>query len=325
MTAAFNFTRKTLPPKEGLGEKLTKRRIALGYDIKDIEKSIRIRAKYIEAIENGNYDKLPPEVYVKGFIKSYANFLKLDENRVLKAYNRERGLIESMKKANNSVKSPIVKPIDTPKVIITPKTLLIGGITLLASVILFYIFWQVRILTAPPKLSISSPNDNISVEADTLSIEGTTDPGAALFINEVPVGVGEVGEFKEKISLQSGVNILKVRAENKLGKKNEITRTIVANIKTAQAENQSGTIELKVTIGPGSASLLIEVDGRKLTEKAIVVLAGVTQTYRANEKITITTNNGASVKATFNGQEVGLLGKKDEQVKRDFIKGMQIQ
>lgn len=320
--AAFNFTRKTLPPKEGLGEKLTKRRIALGYDIKDIEKSIRIRAKYIEAIESGNYDKLPPDVYVKGFIKNYASFLKLDENKVLKAYQRERGIVESVKKANS--KAPVVKPIDTPKLIITPRTIVIGSISLLASIILIYIFWQVRILTAPPKLTLVSPQDNINVDADSLYVEGKTDAGANLFINEVAVGVGEEGVFKEKISLQNGVNILKIRSENRLGKKSEVTRTIVANIKET-ATQANGQIELKLTVGPTTASLLVEVDGKKLTDKPIVVLAGVTQVYRANEKISVTTNNGGSVKAIYNGQDIGAFGKDNEQIKRDFVKGMQVQ
>jgi transcriptional regulator with XRE-family HTH domain len=323
MTAAFNFTRKTLPQREGLGERLTKKRIALGYDIRDVEKAIRIRAKYIEAIENGNYDKLPPEVYVKGFIKTYAEYLKLDPNKVQRAYEKERGMIENLKKVAN--KAPVVKTIDAPKIVITPKTIIFGGISALALIIILYISWQVRILTAPPRLNISSPNDNITLDADSLYIEGQTDSGASLYINEVPVGVDQNGGFKEKISLQNGVNILKIRSVNKLGKKNELTRTIVANIKNIDSSQQAATgMELKLDIGPKSASILVEVDGKRVTDKAMVMVAGVSQTYKGNDKITITTNNAGSVRATYNGQDIGVLGKDGEQVKRDFIKGMQI-
>lgn len=321
---ALNFTRRTLPQKEGLGEKLAKKRIALGYDIKDVEKVIRIRAKYIEAIENGNYDKLPPEVYVKGFIRNYAELLKLDPTKVLRSYEKERGIIENMRKASEN-HSPIVKPIDTPKIVITPKTLILSAVSLVALIIVVYIGWQVRILTAPPKLVLSSPNDNITVDSDSLTLEGNTDPGASLFVNEVEVGVNQDGAFKEKISLQNGVNILKLRAQNKLGKKYELSRTVVANIKTLEnVAGQTGGIELKISIGPKSASILVEVDGKRITDKAIVMVAGVNQTFKANEKISITTNNAGSVKATFNGQEIGILGKDNEQVKRDFTKGMEI-
>lgn len=322
MTAAFNFTRKTLPQKEGLGEKLTKRRVALGYDLKEVEKNIRIRAKYIEYIENGKYDKLPPDVYVRGFIKTYASFLKLDENKVLKAYIRERGIIENTKKAAAS--SPVMKPLDAPKVVITPRTLMIFGASLVALTIIVYISWQVRILTAPPKLQITNPGDNVNIEADSTYIEGKTDAGASLFINEVPVGIDQSGTFKEKISLQNGVNIIKVRSQNKLGKKTEETRTVVAKTGGIQTVANSGQIELKLTIGPKSSSILVEVDGKRVTEKAVVMLAGVSQIYQANDKISITANNGGSVSASFNGKEIGPLGKENEEIKRDFIKGMEI-
>lgn len=322
MSAAFNFTRRTLPQKEGLGEKLAKKRIALGFDIKDIEKNIRIRSKYIEALESGNYEKLPPDVYVRGFIKIYANFLKLDPNKVLKAYEKERGIQENVKKASAS---PVVKPIDMPKIVITPKRIIAVGTSLLALTIILYISWQVRILTAPPKLNITNPKDNITADGDSISVEGQTDTGASLFINEVEVGVDQDGSFKDRVSLQNGVNTLKIRAQNKLGKKSEVTRTIVANTKTInQTSAAASGVELKLQIGPKSASVLVEVDGKRVTDQAVVMLAGVTQTYKANDKISITTNNGGSVRATYNGQDIGALGKDAEQAKRDFVKGMQI-
>ena len=48
-----------------------------GLTIKDIERETSIRAKYLEALEQGRYDVLPGEVYVKGFIRNYADFLHL--------------------------------------------------------------------------------------------------------------------------------------------------------------------------------------------------------------------------------------------------------
>jgi cytoskeletal protein RodZ len=187
MSAAVKFTKKTLPQKEGLGEKLAKKRISLGLDYKDIEKAIRVRAKHIEAIENGRYDTLPPDVYVRGFVRSYANFLKLDPSKVMKLYERERGLIENVRKAKAG--TPIVKTSGASQVIITPKTVTIGAIALAALSILFYIGWQVIILTAPPKLTITNPGDNVNIDGNAVSVEGKTDTGATLYINDVKVGI----------------------------------------------------------------------------------------------------------------------------------------
>ncbi len=322
MTAAVKFTRKTLPQKEGLGEKLAKKRISLGLDPKDIEKAIRIRAKHIEAIENGRYDSLPPDVYVRGFVRNYANYLKLDAHKVMKLYERERGLIENVRKAKAG--APVVKPLDTPKIVITPKTITFGGLIAGAFIIVAYIAWQVVVLTAPPQLLVTSPQDNVNIDGSSVTVEGKTDTGATLYINDVEVGIDQGGVFKEKISLQSGVNIIKVRAQNKMGKYNEVKNTVVARYASETTATATGGVELKMTIGPRSASVLVEVDGKSVTDKPIVMLAGVTQTYIGTEKIKVTTTDGGSVKVTFNGQDAGLMGKDNESANREFVKGMTI-
>jgi len=322
MVAAVKFTKKTLPQKEGLGEKLAKKRISLGLDPKDIEKAIRIRAKHIEALENGRYGSLPPDVYVRGFVRNYANYLQLDANKVMKLYERERGLIENVRKAKAG--PPVVKPLDTPRIIITPKTITIGSIVAGALAILLYIGWQVMILTAPPKLTVTSPKDNVNIEGNAVNVEGTTDPGATLLINGVEVGIDQNGIFKESISLGSGVNIITVRAQNKMGKYNEVKETVVAKYQSdiAASGTAAAGIEVKITIGPRSASVQVEVDGKLVTDKPIVMLAGVTQTYKANDKIKIITSDGGSVSAVVAGQDIGKIGKDNEAVNREFTKGM---
>jgi len=324
MTAAVKFTKKTLPQKEGLGEKLAKKRISLGLDPKDIEKAIRIRASHIEAIENGRYSQLPPDVYVRGFVRNYANYLQLDAAKVMNLYERERGLLENVRKAKAG--APIVRPIATPKIVITPKTLTISSIVAGALLILLYISWQVFILTAPPKLVVTSPKDNINIEGNSVNVEGSTDPGATLYINGVEVGIDQAGVFKESISLGSGVNIVTVRAENKMGKYTEVKDTVVAKYGSDIAASNAAAagIEVKITIGPRTASVQVEVDGKPVTAKPVVMLAGVTQTYKATDKIKITTNDGGSVGVVVSGQDVGKIGKDNEAVNREFIKGMTI-
>lgn len=73
-----------------LGDTLREAREKRGLTYKDIEKGTSIRALYIEYIEKGEYDELPGDVYTKGFIRSYANFLKLDANALVQAFTAER-------------------------------------------------------------------------------------------------------------------------------------------------------------------------------------------------------------------------------------------
>lgn len=57
--------------------------------IKDVEKAISIRAHYLNAIEEGNYDVVPGEVFLKGFIRNYAEFLGLNGPEIVDIYRRQ--------------------------------------------------------------------------------------------------------------------------------------------------------------------------------------------------------------------------------------------
>ncbi|MBQ1868526.1 helix-turn-helix domain-containing protein [Selenomonas sp.] len=72
-----------------LGDLLRSERERQGLSINDIEKGTSIRALYIESIEAGDYSQLPGEVYTKGFIRNYANFLKMDADAMVKRYMEE--------------------------------------------------------------------------------------------------------------------------------------------------------------------------------------------------------------------------------------------
>lgn len=318
------FIKTTIPEKETLGEKLAKKRVALGYDIKEVERATRIRAKHLEFLETGQYDKLPPDVYVRGFLKNYASLLKLDEKKVLKLYLKERGLAETVKKVTApSQKVTKIKKSKPPKIIITPKRIVISSAILGALTIVFYIGWQVSILAAPPKIEVKSPADNIKVEEDSLVVEGKTDAGADVFINDVPIGVDPEGTFKEKISLQEGVNLIKVSAKNKLNKITSISRTVLAKLKPlAESTAKVEGLDMKLDIGPNTTSLYIEVDGKAISEKNAVMLPGSSQAIKAKEKIVITASDGGSVRVKLNGKDLGALGKTGEKIKeKEFNKG----
>ncbi len=72
-----------------IGDILRQERERQHLTIKDIERGTSIRGLYIEAIEQGEYATLPGDVYTKGFIRNYANFLKIDADDCVKRYVME--------------------------------------------------------------------------------------------------------------------------------------------------------------------------------------------------------------------------------------------
>jgi len=78
-----------------LGEELRRERVRRNLTFKDVEQVLHIKTTYLEAIEDGNYDIIPGQVYVKGFIRNYGNYLDLDGDRLVKAYQSQVGDIEA--------------------------------------------------------------------------------------------------------------------------------------------------------------------------------------------------------------------------------------
>lgn len=73
----------------GIGDELKAVRINAGKALKDIAAELRIRADHLQAIENGDLDRLPGPAYVSGFIRSYAAYLGFDGSEIVAHFRDE--------------------------------------------------------------------------------------------------------------------------------------------------------------------------------------------------------------------------------------------
>lgn len=76
---------------KSVGEILRSERMRRGVAIKDIKQVLHIKEVYLNAIENGQYEEIPGNVFVKGFIRNYAQFLGLNGQEMVNLYKREIG------------------------------------------------------------------------------------------------------------------------------------------------------------------------------------------------------------------------------------------
>ncbi|MFD0671668.1 helix-turn-helix domain-containing protein [Cohnella sp. GCM10027633] len=72
-----------------LGALLRKAREHRGYSLDDVQELTKIRKRYLEAIETGDYKVLPGSFYVRAFVKTYAETVGLDAEEVLRLYQKE--------------------------------------------------------------------------------------------------------------------------------------------------------------------------------------------------------------------------------------------
>jgi transcriptional regulator with XRE-family HTH domain len=69
-----------------IGDTLREARMRQRLDIADVEAKTKIRAKYLRALENGEFGMLPGPTFVKTFLRSYAEVLGLDPHRLVEQY-----------------------------------------------------------------------------------------------------------------------------------------------------------------------------------------------------------------------------------------------
>lgn len=75
---------------ESLGHILSKAREEKGWTVSDLENLTRISRKFIQALEKEDYNILPGEIYVKGFLRNVAEKLDLNPDEILAMYKRTR-------------------------------------------------------------------------------------------------------------------------------------------------------------------------------------------------------------------------------------------
>ncbi len=72
-----------------IGSTLREARMRDRIDISEVETRTKIRAKYLRAIENEEWDLLPGPVYVKSFLRTYGDFLGLDSRMLIDEFKRQ--------------------------------------------------------------------------------------------------------------------------------------------------------------------------------------------------------------------------------------------
>ena len=81
---------------EKAGKQLRQARLAQEITLEEVSKELHIRTRYLKAMEDGDLSVLPSAVQVRGFLRSYADFLKLDSQKLLDSLQQPRQPLRSL-------------------------------------------------------------------------------------------------------------------------------------------------------------------------------------------------------------------------------------
>lgn len=299
---------------ETLGEYLAEIRRSLNLSGQDIQRLTRIPPKYLQALEQGDYDRLPSDVYVKGFLKSLAAVYHIPATSLLQQFTKERRLTERFRPAPSTTLAARFVP---SWFMITPKTLTIVAVVLGILVSTGYLLWQIRSITAPPELVVAYPAEDVTVPVRNLLVRGRAEPGSRVLMNGQEISVEGNGEFREVINLINDTNYLLIRAENKFGKSTEVLRTVVVSApsvagSSAQSAPTPGPINVSIRIVGQDTWVRVTADGKTLQDG--VVSAGAELQFQADEELVLSSGNAGATRLIYNGLDVGVLGREGDVV-----------
>jgi len=304
-----------LPPEPtGIGQTLKRRRLSRGLSLADVELATRIRGKYLVAIEADDYLTLPNDVYSRGFVHSYAVFLGLDGAALASAYAGERGQQESQRRPTRSVLAG--------RFILTPRLLTAVGGGLAAVAVAVYLVSQFSVLTAAPQLTIPNPSHDQVLYGSLLTISGSVNDGADVYVNSSPILVNGNGDFTDSIALEDGVNSIQISAKNALGKTTTVTRNILAHVPSTNPNSILPTapfngVAVSVQVQSKATTITVKIDGQQ--KFSGTMLPGTIQTFKGSNSVTIATTNGGTTNLTVTnsqvaGKSLGAIGANGQAV-----------
>lgn len=316
------FTKKSIGTLT-LGEKLGKLRSDRRISLSEISRATKIQVKYLEYLEEGAYEKLPADVYVKGFLRNYSEFLGIDEKILIKLYEKERGIknnLEKGKKAKKGNPPAGGEKINISSFVVTPRVLAASAIVILVLGGFFYLYKEIGSFASTPRLVILSPEKNYSTAGNSVEVSGATDRDAKVFINEQPVLINDTGNFRENLTVQNGANTITIRAVNRFEKEAIETLTVQSTYAEPQrdpsaadnpennlplAAENSQKLQIEIRVDPGPVWVSVEADGNLVFSGTM--LSGTTQAFQAENKIVVNSGKGKATFVKFNGKDIGAL------------------
>lgn len=311
-----------------LGDTLREAREKQGLTYKDIEKGTSIRALYIEYIEKGEYDELPGDVYTKGFIRSYANFLKLDANALVQAFTAERhkgsALAAQQKPAapKAAPEKPQAKKPSAPSVQPAAKPVEKAEKAAKAETI-----EKPAEQPSAPKQEAAPRKAPVQPKATAVKPQPkpqpkkapASKPAAPRFtaqdFNEPKRSNGKL------IAIVAIVLVVLAGAVYALSGSDDSTKKPAAQQQTQQVEAPAPKtydgVEVTATF-TADCWLEVKADGKTVYEGTLK--KGDSQTWKGTDKVTVRVGDAGAVSFSVNGKDLGTAGKTGQVANKTFTK-----
>ena len=263
-----------------IGPILEKRRLEKGLSLKEVEQATKIRTRYLEGLEREDPTVLPDPVYARGFLKTYANFLGLDGERLSRELRDRRSPRRERQLSHDPGTSDFERPLITPGGVGGAERRRVSGATILTVTL------AVLVLAAVI--------------------------GALYYVGSRSAGSGAEDAPDEPAVEQEDP------APSQKEEPATETTTSTPGGATGEAEDAAApeTVPVTVRVAGSPAGLTVSVDGAVALDQ--FAQPGFSQTFEARNSVTVSTANAGAVEVEVDGENLGRLGRNGQGATREF-------
>lgn len=197
-----------------------------GISLEKVTEKTKILPHVLKALESDDYSSLPPAAFLKGIVRRYAQFLKLDPEKIVSLYQKSNGRHLASGKYDLPVKNRFrIRQFNIFSIL--RKSLLYSLRTVFFILLTIYFLYEGSLFLLPPRIILTSPAADFSTTQAKLLLKGRVERGKTLFLKDKAIPLGKDGNFQEEIILSPGLNEIYLKAVNNLGKTTSVTRNII--------------------------------------------------------------------------------------------------
>lgn len=190
----------------GVGDILRQARIKHGLSLEDVSIALRIPSHQLKSLEKCELETFDAEVYARGAFEKYATYLGVSPT-TNQAFSR------MLSQGREAVPLKLLTPRSWLAHILTPRWIFLMVGSAIALSVGSYIIWQVQTFLRLPALALVEPAQEV-LNTREIMVKGKSETNATVTVNNQPVLLQSDGSFEMPLTIQPGINVLRVEARN---------------------------------------------------------------------------------------------------------------
>ncbi|MFZ1720078.1 MAG: helix-turn-helix domain-containing protein [Candidatus Moraniibacteriota bacterium] len=310
-----------------LGEKIGKLRSEYRMSFTEVSRATKIPIKYLEYLERAEYEKLPADVYVRGYLRSYARHLGLPDDALIKLYEKEQHINKNLGRERTVSGIRPRVPLEGAGFVVTSKEVIITLSVLVLFVIGVYLYREFRAFVSDPYLIVTEPTNEAVISAPELSLSGKADARAVVSVNDTLVPVAGDGSFHENLILHTGQNTIIIVAKNRFDKEKRIVLSVTANIASGvvstsdeipmNAIQKEKTFPVELSVRGESTKVTVEVDGSLVYSGLLE--ERIPRQFDGVQRVKVRSENGALTFVRVGGNQAEALSSIPGLAEKEFL------